>query len=108
MQIQKELGHYKSPRRFICIINLQYALASENPNIGNVRESFFINQLGVLEPMKYTPEGDFAYKDYVFEIGGRGKTNKQVKHLDNSYVVADGIEVGHLRKIPLWMFGFLY
>src|SRR5690554_2679606 len=57
--------------------NLQYALATETPNIGNVRESFFINQLGVLGPMKYTTEGDFAFRDSVFEIGGRGKTNKQ-------------------------------
>ncbi|MDG5799008.1 AAA family ATPase [Marinilabiliaceae bacterium ANBcel2] len=88
--------------------NLQYALATENPNIGSVRESLFINQLGNLGPIKYTPDGDFAFKNLVFEIGGRKKTNKQIKHHDNSYVVADGIEVGHLHKIPLWLFGFLY
>ena len=88
--------------------NLQTALATEKPNIGNVRESFFINQLGVLGPIKYTPKGDFAFKTYVFEIGGRGKTNKQIQHLDNSYVVADEIEIGHMHKIPLWIFGFLY
>ncbi|MFW6370659.1 MAG: ATP-binding protein [Bacteroidota bacterium] len=88
--------------------NLQYALASENTNIGNVRESFFINQLGTLGPVNYAPEGDFIFKDYVFEIGGRRKTNKQVKHLKKSFVVADNIEVGHLHKIPLWVFGFMY
>src|SRR5690554_7703281 len=62
----------------------------------------------LLGPMKYTTEGDFAFRNSVFEIGGRGKTNKQVKHLDHSYVAADGLEVGHLHKIPLWLFGFLH
>lgn len=105
----KGIGALQKPEKiYMHHPNLQYALSTENPNTGNVREGFFINQLGVLGPMKYTNEGDFAFKDLVFEIGGRGKTNKQVKHLDRSYVAADGLEVGHLHKIPLWLFGFLY
>lgn len=105
----KGIGVLQKPEKiYMHHPNLQYALATEKPNIGNVRESFFINQLGVLGPMKYTPEGDFAFKNFVFEVGGSGKTNKQIKHLANSFVVADGIEVGHLHKIPLWLFGFLY
>jgi len=105
----KGIGALQKPEKiYMHHPNLQYALASEKPNIGNVRESFFINQLGVLGLIKYPSEGDFAFRDYVFEIGGRGKTNKQVKHLENSFVVADEIEIGHLQKIPLWLFGFLY
>jgi predicted AAA+ superfamily ATPase len=105
----KGIGALQKPEKFYMHHpNLQYALASEKPNIGSVRESLFINQLGILGPIKYTPDGDFAFKDYVFEIGGKGKTNKQVKHLKNSYVVADDMEIGHLYKIPLWLFGFLY
>jgi len=105
----KGIGALQKPEKiYMHHPNLQYALADENPNIGNVRESFFINQLGILGPIKYTSKGDFAFTDYVFEIGGRGKTNKQVKHLENAFVVADEIEIGHLHKIPLWLFGFLY
>lgn len=88
--------------------NLQYALSNENSNIGNMRESFFINQLSRLAPLSYAEEGDFTFKDYTFEVGDRNKTNKQVKHLEKSFVAADEIEVGHNHKIPLWLFGFLY
>ena len=45
---------------------------------------------------------------YHFEIGGKGKTRKQIRNLDKAYVVKDDIEVGHENVIPLWMFGFLY
>ena len=105
----KGIGVLQKPEKiYMHHPNLQFALATEKPNIGTVRESFFINQLETIGPIKYTPEGDFAFKDYVFEIGGREKTAKQIKHIENSFVVADDIEVGHQHKIPLWLFGFLY
>jgi len=88
--------------------NLQYALSYEDSNIGNMRESFFINQLSNLAPLSYAEEGDFIFKNYTFEVGGKNKTNKQVKHLDKSFVAADETEIGHNHKIPLWLFGFLY
>ncbi|MFP5079593.1 ATP-binding protein [Pedobacter sp. JCM 36344] len=88
--------------------NLQYALANANINIGNARESMFLNQLSTLGEVNYAEDGDFIFKDYTFEIGGKNKTNKQIKNLKSAFVVADEIEIGHLHKIPLWMFGFLY
>ncbi|WP_442588445.1 ATP-binding protein [Pedobacter sp. AW31-3R] len=88
--------------------NLQYALAHEQSNIGNSRESFFINQIGSLGPVAYAQDGDFVFKGITFEVGGKNKTNKQVKHLVQSFVAADEIEIGHQHKIPLWLFGFLY
>lgn len=30
------------------------------------------------------------------------------KNDENGYVVRDGIEVGHNKFIPLWLFGLLY
>ena len=45
---------------------------------------------------------------YLFEIGGKGKKFSQIKDIEHSFVVADGIESGFGNKIPLWMFGFLY
>ncbi len=62
-----------------------------------------------------------SYKRYFYNkitldrltgiIGARGVNYllfKQIKDLENSYVVADDIEVGFGNKIPLWLFGFLY
>ena len=88
--------------------NLQYALSDTNTNIGNARESMFLNQSSTLGTVNYAEEGDFIFKEYTFEVGGKNKTNKQIKDLKSSFVVADEIEVGHLHKIPLWLFGFLY
>lgn len=105
----KGIGLLQKPEKiYLYHPNLQYALSKEHFNIGNMRESFFINQLGYLAPLSYAEEGDFSFMGNTFEIGGKKKTNKQVKHLDKSYVVADEIEIGHGHRIPLWLFGFLY
>ena len=42
------------------------------------------------------------------EIGGKNKSFKQIKNIENFFVVADDIEIGFQNKIPLWLFGFLY
>jgi len=53
--------------------------------------------------------GDFAVDNrYVFEVGGRSKSIKQIQSLEHGYVVADSIELSVGTKIPLWLFGFLY
>jgi hypothetical protein len=45
---------------------------------------------------------------YTFEVGGRYKTNKQIKNIDDSFIVSANIEIGTTNKIPLWLFGFIY
>ena len=35
-------------------------------------------------------------------------TSKQIKSIEDGYVVSDGIDIGHGKKIPLWLFGLLY
>jgi predicted AAA+ superfamily ATPase len=105
----KGIGILQKPEKiYLYHPNLQYALANEVWNTGTMRESFFINQLGMLAPLQYSKDGDFVFKGYTFEIGGKKKTNKQVKHLENSFVAADDVEIGHQHKIPLWLFGLLY
>ncbi len=47
----------------------------------------------------------YAYCTKV-EIGGKNKTKKQIKNIDNAYIVLDDIEIGGECKIPLWFFGF--
>lgn len=89
--------------------NLLYVLASDNTNIGNVRETFVLNQLKDLHTVHLPPKGDFLIDDQiVLEVGGKNKTKKQISAVENAYVVKDQIEIGVGNTIPLWMFGFLY
>ncbi|MDG3581265.1 ATP-binding protein [Galbibacter pacificus] len=89
--------------------NLIYLLARENANKGNLRETFFSNQLAYRHTLGYTEQGDFMVDDrFTFEIGGKGKNQKQIRLVENAYIVADDILYGSQNKIPLWMFGFLY
>ena len=75
--------------------------------IGSIREVFFASMFEDYEI--YVPkQGDFKINNYIFEIGGKNKTTKQIKGLDNSFVVRDDMEIGSNRIIPLWLFGFLY
>jgi hypothetical protein len=70
---------------------------------------FFANQLQVLHSLSIPTKGDFLVDDcYLFEIGGKNKSFKQIKDIANFFVVADELEVGFGNKIPLWLFGFLY
>ncbi len=98
----------KPEKLFLHHPNLHYALADRDSDTGNIRESFFVNQTGAVLPVTYAEEGDFVVGKRIFEIGGRDKTGRQVKHLENAYIAADDIEIGHQHKIPLWLFGFLY
>lgn len=89
--------------------NLMYLLASNATNKGNIRESFFINQLAYKFTLNDSPKGDFLVNDtHTFEIGGKHKTENQIKQVANAYVVLDDVEIGNYNRIPLWLFGFLY
>ena len=89
--------------------NLAFALATGEVNQGSIRESFFVNQLIVHHKIELAEKGDFIADDkLVFEVGGKGKTRKQIAGRKNSYLVMDDIEQGFENKIPLWLFGFLY
>jgi predicted AAA+ superfamily ATPase len=89
--------------------NLMYALSPKAVNTGNRRETFFANQLGYKHKIMYSDSGDFFVDEkYVFEIGGRDKSKKQIAAIENSFIAADDIEYGFQNKIPLWLFGFLY
>ena len=84
--------------------NLIYALSSGLSDIGNLRESFFVNQTSVVMPVSYAEEGDFKVGQYIFEVGGRKKSSQQIQHLKKAYIAADNIEIGHQQKIPLYLF----
>jgi predicted AAA+ superfamily ATPase len=88
--------------------NLLYAYC-DNSKKGTIRETFFANQLSLGNKVSYASRGDFLVDEkYIFEIGGKNKSFKQIKDIPNSFIVADDIEIGFGNKIPLWLFGFLY
>ena len=106
---RESLKTLSSPDKVFCDNpNLAYALAAD-ADIGTARESWFVNQLRVNHEALYPKRGDVEVDGkYLFEVGGAKKGFDQIKDLPNSYVVNDGVEVGHGNKIPLWLFGFLY
>lgn len=79
-----------------------------NREIGTVREVFIASMLENYD-IKIAKKGDFFIEDkYTFEVGGKNKTKKQIKDLENAFVIQDDIEIGRGNVIPLWLFGFLY
>lgn len=99
----------KPEKLYLNNTNLMYALAKENTNIGNVRETFFLNQFKGLHNVNLSETADFVIdKTYTFEIGGKSKTKKQIVGLDNAFIAKDDIEIGFGNIIPVWLFGFMY
>lgn len=88
--------------------NLAYALGGSNTDIGNIRETFFFNQLSAIGDISESPVSDFLVGNLTFEIGGKKKGGKQIADIPNGYVVKDDIEYGFATTIPLHHFGMLY
>jgi predicted AAA+ superfamily ATPase len=98
----------KPDKIFLENTNLAYAL-KKKPDIGNIRETFVLNQLFNTGLQVNSPaEGDFVLDGLTIEVGGKGKNGSQVRHLNNYLIAADDIETGAANKLPIWLFGFLY
>jgi hypothetical protein len=106
----KPTGYLTKPEKiYLNNTALLYALNDTLPEIGTLREIFFVQHLSQKHNILYTKQGDFLIDGkYTFEIGGKNKSFSQIKGLDNSFVAADDIEFGYKNKIPLWLFGFIY
>jgi predicted AAA+ superfamily ATPase len=89
--------------------NLAFALSTQKPDKGNLRETFFLNQISLGHRVNYPKQGDFIVDDkWTFEIGGRNKSTQQIKEVPNSFRVIDDVAFPVSDGIPLWLFGFLY
>lgn len=90
--------------------NLAYALKSI-PDIGNLRETFLMNQLfnSGLE-VRLPKTGDFYLPDLdlYIEVGGKNKSNLQVRDQENYLIATDNVEFGGGKTVPLWLFGMMY
>lgn len=98
----------KPEKIFLNNPNLMFNLVKEADK-GNLRETFFFNQLSYKNNVFASQSADFKVDGvYEFELGGRNKKQKQIKDTINAFTVKDDIEIGSDLNIPLWLFGFLY
>ncbi|MDR1739926.1 MAG: AAA family ATPase [Bacteroidales bacterium] len=105
----KGIGQFgKVDKVYIDNTNLIFALAEESPESGNIRETFFFNQMQVKNKVYHSAKGDFNINNITFEVGGKNKTREQIQNLKNAYIVKDDIEYGYQNVIPLWAFGLNY
>lgn len=107
---KENLKNMSKPDKIYCDnTNIMAALVT-NPDIGCMRETFFLNQIRSSgHDATYPVDGDFLVDDhYLFEVGGHKKSYKQIKDIPDSFLAVDGLEVGFGNRIPLWMFGLLY
>jgi predicted AAA+ superfamily ATPase len=88
--------------------NLTYSLVGDSANIGNIRETYFLNQMRVKFNVLSSEKSDFVINNYTFEIGGKNKKQNQIEQIQNSFIVKDNIEYGYLNVVPLWAFGLTY
>lgn len=89
--------------------NHMYSLSGKDVQIGSIRETFLLNQLRALHEVHEPKSGDFLVdRTYHIEVGGPDKSTRQLKDLRHGWLAVDGIEYGQDRRIPLWIFGFLY
>lgn len=112
MQLRDDTGGIrglgKVDKVYIDNTALMYMFGRENTDIGNVRETFFLNQTRVMYDVITSSVSDFQIGKYTFEVGGKNKTQKQIAGVSDAFVVKDDIEIGYQNVIPLWVFGLMY
>ena len=112
MQLRDDTGGIrglgKVDKVYIDNTALMYMLGRENTDIGNVRETFFLNQTRVMHDVITSSVSDFQIGKYTFEVGGKNKTQKQIAGVSDAFVVKDDIEIGYQNVIPLWVWGLMY
>ena len=101
-------GLGKVEKLYIDNTNLIYTLAPDNADTGNVCETFFMNQMRVMNEILSSSTADFEIGNKIFEIGGRKKGQKQLQNASEGYIVKDDIESGYANVVPLWAFGLNY
>lgn len=105
----KGVSYLQKPEKiYLNNTNFIYLFSPKQPNTGNIRETFFLNQTSAVHSVTSPKYGDFLIDDaFVFEIGGPSKGREQIRGIPNAYLGLD-IQNGSESRIPLWMFGFLY
>ena len=88
--------------------SLMSVLSGGKTDVGNMRETFFYNQMRVKNDVISSRLSDFVIGGCTFEVGGRNKGKRQIENVPDAYVVKDDIEFAQGNVIPLWAFGLNY
>jgi uncharacterized protein len=88
--------------------NIVFNLVGDKSDVGNLRETFFFNQMRLNNEVISSKKADFVINDFIFELGGKGKKQYQIENNTKSFIVKDDIEFGYRNVIPLWAFGLNY
>jgi len=67
-----------------------------------------MNQTRVNNAVVSSAVADFKIDKYTFEVGGKSKSQEQIKNTPNAFIVKDDIEYGYKNVVPLWAFGLNY
>lgn len=103
------MKNYGKPEKlYLGNTNLIYALSEGKPDVGNLRETFFLSQMQVNQEVFASKVADFLINGKTFEVGGKSKGKKQIAEVKDAFVVRDNIEYGYENVIPLWHFGMSY
>ncbi|MCL2596430.1 MAG: AAA family ATPase [Paludibacter sp.] len=98
----------KTEKVYLDNTNLAFCLSEKEPDVGNLRETVFFNQMRVNNKVFSSVKGDFNIENMTFEVGGKSKNHKQIENLKNAFIVKDDIEYGYKNVVPLWAFGLNY
>ncbi len=95
------------------VINLFSESLYDKANIWLARESATVSQLKKVWEIYYSTTWDYLFihknKRYILEVGGKNKTYKQLKGVENWLLIKDDISISENKnEIPLWMLGLLY
>lgn len=88
--------------------NIAYAISDIKPDSGTVRETMFLAWMSESFKVTASTVSDFEIDGITFEVGGKSKKGRQIKALENAYIVKDNVEYAVGNSIPIWMFGFVY
>jgi uncharacterized protein len=98
----------KPEKIFLNNTNFLFALSEKFPESGTVRETYFNSLVKVSHTVQYSPSVDFLVDgQFHFEVGGKNKSNKQVRD-EKTWIVKDDLEYPVGKSLPLWVFGMLY
>ncbi|HNA62671.1 MAG TPA: AAA family ATPase [Rhabdochlamydiaceae bacterium] len=106
----QKLSKLESPNKvYLDNTNQLFAIATNDPEKGTVRETFFLTMLSLDHTVTLPNNGDFLINEKtLFEVGGKNKSFAQVASESHSFLALDDLEIGSGNKIPLWLFGFIY
>lgn len=107
-QSEGVIGLGKVDKVYIDNTNLMHYLSAKEPETGNIRETFFLNQTRINNDVASSTVADFKIGKYTFEVSGRSKSQEQIKNTPDAFVVKDSIEYGYKNVLPLWAFGLNY